>query len=166
MLVLLHAVLSFRVSDVHSLALAHGSHPRSPAPACYELADWDDAWYEDGLTCVEYEAPNGELNLGVYVKYSMTEDEPHIRPLCASAEEEGVSALLCDEDVPVVALGQVRKILDPDYVFVSERQAGGGQGLGNPHGEHGEECYVLREVEISEDVVLVVREGRDTERVL
>jgi hypothetical protein len=54
----------------------------------------------------------------------------------------------------------------PPQVFVSERQAGGGQGLGNPHGEHGEECYDLRDVEISEGVRLVVREGRDTERVL
>ena len=62
----------------------------------------------------------------------------------------------------------MRRVLDPDYVFVSERQAGGGQGLGNPHGEHGEECYDLRELDppISEDVVVVVREGRDTERVL
>ena len=49
---------------------------------------------------------------------------------------------------------------------MSERQAGGGQGLGNPHGEHGEPCYDLREVTISEGVELIIREGRDTERVL
>ena len=77
-----------------------------------------------------------------------------------------MSALLCDEEVPAVPLSAVRKVLDPDYVFVSERQAGGGQGLGNPHGEHAEECYDLRDVEISEGVVLIVREGRDTERIL
>ena len=27
-----------------------------------------------------------------------------------------VSALLCDEDVPIVPLSAVRKVLDPDYV--------------------------------------------------
>ena len=117
------------------------------------------------LTCVEYEA-GGELRLGVYVAYSVVESEPHIRPLCASSEEDGVSALLCDEDAQAIPLSAVRKVLDPDYVFVSERQAGGGQGLGNPHGEHGEECFDLRDVEISAGVSVVVREGRDTERVL
>jgi len=60
----------------------------------------------------------------------------------------------------------VLRVLDPDYVFVSERQAGGGQGLGNPHGEHGEECYDLSDLEISSRVRIVVREGRDTQRVL
>ena len=53
--------------------------------------------------------------------------------------------------------------------FFSKRalkKAGGGQGLGNPHGEHGETVYDLRDVEISEGVTLVLREGRDTERVL
>ena len=70
------------------------------------------------------------------------------------------------QDSPAVDLSKVRSILDADYVFISERQAGGGQGLGNPHGEHAEEVYDLRDVEISEDVVLVLREGRDTERVL
>ena len=39
---------------------------------------------------------------------------------------------------------------------MSERQAGGGQGLGNPHGEHGETVYDLTELEISEGVTLVV----------
>ena len=51
-------------------------------------------------------------------------------------------------------------------VFVSERQAGGGQGLGNPHGEHGEECYDLRDLKLSPNVRVVVQEGRDQERVL
>jgi hypothetical protein len=76
------------------------------------------------------------------------------------------SALLHDEEAPIAPLSAVKTVLDPDYVFVSERQAGGGQGLGNPHGEHGEECYDLRELSISENVRIVVREGRDTERVL
>ena len=62
--------------------------------------------------------------------------------------------------------GRSYREAENEWVFVSERQAGGGQGLGNPHGEHGEECYDLRDVEISEGVRLVVREGRDTERVL
>merc|ERR1719240_1994804 len=113
------------------------------------------------MTCVEFEK-DGELQLRVYKSYSMLVDTPHIVPLCASSEEDGISALLCDEEVPHVPLSAVVRVLDPDYVFVSERQAGGGQGLGNPHGEHGEECYDLRDVEISEGVVLVVREGRDT----
>jgi hypothetical protein len=115
--------------------------------------------------------------------------EPHIRPLCASSSDEGISALLCDEDVPPAPITSVKRVLDPDYVFVSERQAGGGQGLGNPcaalppappapppwpdaravsgrHGEHGEECFDLRDCDVSEAVRIVVREGRDTERVL
>ena len=74
--------------------------------------------------------------------------------------------VLCVLQVPAVPLTAVRRILDPEIVFVSERQAGGGQGLGNPHGEHGEPCYDLTELTISEDVTLVVREGRDTEREL
>ena len=96
-------------------------------------------WWEDGISCVEYEdSSSGEKRLGVYVKYSLVEGEPHIRPLCAATEDDGISCLFCDEDVPIVPLDRVKKLLDPDYTFVSERQAGGGQGLGNPHGEHGE----------------------------
>ena len=104
--------------------------------------------------------------MGVFTAYSMLHDSPHITPLCASDEEDGVSALLCDESISPVPLSAVRRVLDPDYVFVSERQAGGGQGLGNPHGEHGEPCYDLTELVLSEAVQVVVREGRDTERVL
>ena len=130
------------------------------------LEEWED-WWENGLTCVEYlDETNGQLRLGVYVSYSMVENEPHIRPLCASSFEDGVTALLCDEEAAPVPLGAVQRVLDPDYTYVSERQAGGGQGLGNPHGEHGEECYDLRDVEVSEGITVVVREGRDTERVL
>jgi len=128
--------------------------------------DVDEVFWEDGLTCVEYETADGTAQLGVYVKSSMVEPDPHIRPLCASSEDDGVSALFCDEDVPSVPLSAVRRVLDPDYVYVSMRQAGGGQGLGNPHGEHGEDCYDLRDLEISEGVVFPVREGRDWERVL
>ena len=129
-------------------------------PTAYE-------WYEDGVSCVEYlDAPSGETRLGVYTAYTMMEDKPHIRPLCAVSEDEGVSCLFMDEDVAAVPLDSVKRILDPDYVFVSERQAGGWQGLGNPHGEHGETVYDLTELEISEGVTLVVSEGRDTERVL
>ena len=124
-------------------------------------------WWEDGVSCVEYEdQQTGELRLGVYNSYTMLEEAPHIRPLCAASEDEGISCLFCDEDVPAVDLAAVRRLLDPDYVFVSERQAGGGQGLGNPHGEHGETVYDLRDVEVSPDVTLVLRENRDTERVL
>lgn len=123
--------------------------------------------WESGLTCLEYaDEKQGELRLGVYVAYSMDEAEPHIRPLCASTSDDGVSALLCDEGVPSAPISSARRVLDPDVVFVSERQAGGGQGLGNPHGEHGEECFDLREALISAGVHVVVREGRDTERVL
>lgn len=57
-----------------------------------------EGWWEDGLTCVEFER-DGELRLGVYTKYSMLENDPHIRPLCASCEEDGISALLADEEV-------------------------------------------------------------------
>jgi len=125
-----------------------------------------DEW-ESGLTCVEYaDQQEGELRLGVFIAYSMEEAEPHIRPLCASSEEDGVSALLCDEEVPPAPISAVRRVLDPEVVFVSERQAGGGQGLGNPHGEHGEECFDLRDASVSSAVRVVVREGRDTERVL
>ena len=136
-----------------------GSRPPSLAPLAGE--------WESGLTCVEYaDEKEGELRLGVYVAYSMDEAEPHIRPLCASSSEDGVSALLCDEDVPSAPISSARRVLDPDLVFVSERQAGGGQGLGNPHGEHGEECFDLREASVGSSVRVVVREGRDTERVL
>ena len=52
--------------------------------------------WESGLTCVEYaDEKEGELRLGVYVAYSMDEASPHIRPLCASTSDDGVSALLC-----------------------------------------------------------------------
>lgn len=144
--------------------------PRSTAYVCEadydvyrDIANYE--WWEDGLTCVEFEVGD-EVHLGVYRSYSMLVDSPHIVPLCSSSEEDGVGALLCDEESPHAPLSAVRRILDPDYVFVSERQAGGGQGLGNPHGEHGEECFDLREVGVSEAVSVIVREGRDTERVL
>tara|TARA_B110001452_G_scaffold248925_1_gene236054 strand:+ start:108 stop:896 length:789 start_codon:yes stop_codon:yes gene_type:complete len=133
---------------------------RASPPISLEDVDWDN-----GLTCVEFMADN-ELRLGVYVSYTQVESEPHIRPLCASSADEGVGALLCDEGVPSAPLSSVRRVLDPDYVFVSERQAGGGQGLGNPHGEHGEECYDLRDLKLSPNVRVVVQEGRDQERVL
>ena len=138
-----------------------------PLQLNYAIEDWANEWWEDGLTVCEYEdAQDGMLKLGAYTKYSMLLSDPHIRPLCACTEDEGVSSLLCDEDAPAVPLSAVRTILDPDYVVPSERQAGGGQGLGNPHGEHGEPCYDLSEVDLSENLVVVVREGRDTERVL
>lgn len=133
---------------------------RASPPISPEDVDW-----ENMLTCVEFMTDN-ELRLGVYVAYSQVESEPHIRPLCASSADEGVSALLCDEEAPSAPLSSVRRVLDPDYVFVSERQAGGGQGLGNPHGEHGEECFDLRDLTLSPNVRVVVREGRDQERVL
>ena len=124
-------------------------------------------WWEDGQTCVEYaDAKSGQTLLGVYNAYTMVESEPHITPLCAVDEDDGVACLYMDEDSAPVPLSAVTRVLDADYVFVSERQAGGGQGLGNPHGEHGETVYDLRDVEISEGVTLVLREGRDTERVL
>lgn len=135
---------------------------RSCAVVAHQMEDY--AW-ESGVTCVEYEQGE-ELRLGVYVAYSVVNSQPHIRPLCASSEDDGVRLLFHDEDSRTAPLSSVRRILDPDYVFVSERQAGGGQGLGNPHGEHGEECYDLSELEISPGVRLVVREGRDMERVL
>jgi hypothetical protein len=125
----------------------------------------EDCAWESGVTCVEYEQ-DGELLLGVYVAYSVVNSKPHIRPLCASSEDDGVRMLLHDEDSPTASISSVRRILDPDYVFVSERQAGGGQGLGNPHGEHGEECYDLSDLELSPGVRIVVREGRDMQRVL
>lgn len=144
---------------------------RTSIIACSEAAsdlDLDEVWWEDMLTCVEFEDSAGVLRLGVYCPYSVTEENPHIRPLCASSEDDGVSALLADEEAPPAPLTAVRRVLDPDYVFVSERQAGGGQGLGNPHGEHGESCYDLRDLPdgLSAALQLVVREGRDTERVL
>ena len=72
--------------------------------------------WESGLTCVEYaHEKEGELRLGVYVAYSMDEAEPHIRPLCASSSEDGVSALLCDE---------------PDLGGGDEGTSGGGEGSG------------------------------------
>jgi hypothetical protein len=137
---------------------------RRAAPLCSTSA-WADYGWEDGLTCVEFEMTDGELLLGVYVAYTLSSG-PHIRPLCASSDEDGVGVLLHDGEVPAVPLSAVKRVLDPEHVFVSERQAGGGQGLGNPHGEHGEECYDLRDVEMSPGVRVVVREGRDRERVL
>jgi hypothetical protein len=161
------AIASSRAAAVPWIRAACSKRRSTPIQANYALADWDDAWWEDGLTCVEYEdSSDGTHRLGVYIKYSIVESEPHIRPLCASASEDGVGSLLCDEEVPPVPLSAVRCVLDPEIVFVSERQAGGGQGLGNPHGEHGEACYDLGDVDISADVTLIIREGRDTERVL
>ena len=66
----------------------------------YAPSDWDASWWEDGLTEVEYDEPGRSClaKLGVY-RYSVVEVEPHIRPLCASTVEDGVSSLLCDEEV-------------------------------------------------------------------
>ena len=60
---------------------------------------------EDGLTCVEY-LSNGETLLGCYTTQSLVHG-PHIRPLCASCEEDGISALLFDEDADAVPLSAV-----------------------------------------------------------
>ena len=83
-----------RFATVHTFSLHQAATRRaSHVSACdvsYAASDWDDAWWEDGLTCVEFEAKNGETHLGVYVAYSVVQSEPHIRPLCASTEEEGV----------------------------------------------------------------------------
>lgn len=133
------AILALRVplaARAPSLSRPHHHARHSAAGACSDEASeegewWEDYWWEDGLTCVEYEK-DGEQLLGVYIKYSMVNSEPHIRPLCSSDEEDGVSALLQDEDAPTAPLSAVTRVLDADYVFVSERQAGGGQGLGNP----------------------------------
>lgn len=165
-------VLSLRMTSP-SLFNTRSRLPTLEAIQVTDEASLAGVYWENGLTCVEYEAADGELELGVYVKSTLLISQPHIRPLCASTYEDGVSALLCDLDAPAVPLSAVRTVLDADYVFVSERQAGGGQGLGNPHGEHGEECYDLRECFTLDEysglppgVRLVVREGRDTERVL
>ena len=129
--------LRLPLHSVPAAALSRPNHARHvTAHLCAEEASdegawWEDYWWEDGLTCVEYDQ-GGEQLLGVYIKYSMVIDEPHIRPLCSADEEDGVSALLQDEDAPTAPLSAVTRVLDPDYVFVSERQAGGGQGLGNP----------------------------------
>ena len=175
----LSAASALRVSHGVSLRVSHGvsltrrrcSLHRSCAVVACDAADeggWEEyEWWEDGVSVCEYtEADTGKIRLGVYTAYSIVESDPHIRPLCVASADDGISCLFCDEDVPSVPLSAVRDLLDPDYVFVSERQAGGGQGLGNPHGEHGETVYDLRDCEISDDVVLVLNEGRDTERVL
>ena len=98
--------------------------PRAPAPLLCDTppeGGWASyEWFEDGISCVEYEDPAGELRLGVYAAYTMLEAEPHIRPLCATDEDEGVSCLFCDEDVPAVTLDKIKRVLDPDYVFVSD----------------------------------------------
>jgi hypothetical protein len=146
----------------HSIGFQPGKWRLCAAAAADGMEGY--AW-ESGVTCVEYEQ-GGELLLGVYVAYSVVNSQPHIRPLCASTEDDGVRLLLHDEDAPTAPVSSVKRILDPDYVFVSERQAGGGQGLGNPHGEHGEECYDLSDLIISAGVRVVVREGRDMERKL
>lgn len=125
----------------------------------------ENEWWEDALSCVEYEeAETGTLRLGVYQKSNMMVREPHIQPLCASSDEEGVSALFVDEDMPTVPLSAARRVLDSDYIEVSMRQQGGGQGWGNPHGEHGEDVYDLTEVEFSPGVAVTVRDGRDMQR--
>ena len=54
--------------------------------------DVDAVLWEDGWTCVEYETADGQAQLGVYVKSTMLESDPHIRPLCAACEEDGVIA--------------------------------------------------------------------------
>ena len=102
-------------ADSHELVV---ERVRASPPISPEDVDWDNM-----LTCVEYLVDN-ELRLGVYVAYTQVEAEPHIRPLCASSADEGIGALLCDEDVPSAPLSAVRRVLDPDFVFVSERQAG------------------------------------------
>ena len=142
---------------IAALSLAARFAPRGHIIACaHEL--------EEG-TCVEYHlsvrAPGGgTLGLGVYTAQAMGAD-PYIQPLCAWSDEMGVSELLWDEDADAVPLDRVHRILDPDLVYVSERQMGGGQGLGNPHGEHGEDCFDLSEVELSEGVHVALRDREE-----
>ena len=76
-----------------------------------------------------------------------------VAPVWKAAEKSGRQVVGWSSEAPSAPLTAVTRVLDPELVFVSERQAGGGQGLGNPHGEHGEECYDLREVDLSEGVV-------------
>ena len=119
-------------------------------------------------TCAEFWDERRNRRGSADTAYSVVDSEPHIRPLCAPTDDDAQSlrAFFCDEGVAAAPLSSVRRILDPAYTYVSEIQAGGGQGLGNPHGEHAEPVYDLRDVEVSESVTIVVREGRDTERVL
>ena len=107
---------------------------------------------------VEY-TEGDELRLGVYTMQSF--GDPHVRPLCTWSEEIGLRECLWDEDAEPVALSRIHRALDMNEVEISERQMGGGLGLGNPHGEHGEDCYDLRQVKLSKGVVLVVREDRE-----
>ena len=58
----------------------------------------------------------------------------------------------------------VGRHLDPDYVFVSERQATAGSALVDPAASTAA-VYDLREPEIC-GVTLIIRQGRDVERVL
>lgn len=107
---------------------------------------------------VEYADPSTRrLRLGVYTA-QMLGAPPHIQPLAAASEDEGAAALLWDEAAPPVPLDAVVRVLDPEFVLVSERQMGGGQGLGNPHGEHGEDCFDVSDIELSDGVLIPVRD--------
>ena len=144
---------------------------RVPAPPrCCEASenDWatvppEGGWanfeyWEDAVSCVEYSDTSGDKRLGVYTAYTIDKAEPHITPLCAMDEDEGIACLFCNEDTDAVPLSAVSRILDPDYVFVSERNI---IGPSNPHGEHSETVYDLSEVEISDDITLVLNEDRE-----
>jgi len=120
----------------------------------YRLQDADAAADE---TADEAGVP---LGLGVYTKQNIG-GSAYIQPLCTWSEEVGVSQLLWDEDSQPVPIERVHRVLDPDLVYVSERQMGGGMGMGNPHGEHGEDCYDLSDVPLSDGVRLVVRSDRE-----
>ena len=54
-------------------------------------------------------------------------------------------SLVWDEDLPSTPLSSavIKLELDPDDADLSARQVGGGQGLGNPHGEHCEDVYIF-----------------------
>lgn len=126
------------------------------------VEDWTTyEWWEDEISCVEYlDEESGQLKLGVYTEASMINPKPHIRPLVCASAEEGLGSLLVDLGVPAVPLTAVKRHLDDDSVEIMQVQMGGGQGMGNPHGEEGENVYDLREAGVSEDVWIQVNENR------
>ena len=121
LLALLHCASAFTVSTPSS-AVSAATHAAATLRTVHPLlctvppeGGWEAyEWWEDGVSCVEYEDEGtGELRLGVYNAYTILESEPHIRPLCAAAEDEGISCLYCDEEVPAVALSAVRRVRAP-----------------------------------------------------
>ena len=112
------------------------------------------------------DAKNKELLLG-YI-----DEKKYIQPLCmfepshysylfSSSSSSSLSSTLADfvhdEEGPKAEYSlphdcEIVHVISHEIITPSARQVGGGQGLGNPHGEHCEDVYTIDLVDLVKDL--------------